>query len=534
MSTERLIDRLVRGQDPLARLLFAADTAGLMVLDRAGRVLAANEALRAILAPAPLPAPGTDGLAIVAPAEREQVRREWQVALEGGPRARLNVRLAVPKAEEQEAERADPERIAAILPTAIIEEDGSASGLLVRVADMTERRRLNNQLAQARRLQAIGELAGGIAHDINNLLTTISVAAGALAERTARTPGGAGGEGEEAADILAAAARGAALVRQLLAFARRQTLQPRRVALDEAIAELATLLRRVLGDRIRVVLDLRAAGVAVLVDPTQLDQVLMNLAINARDAMADGGTLTLHSGHVTLYRPLTRGLEHVPAGRYAMIEVRDTGCGIAPDHLPRIFEPFFTTRREAGGSGLGLATVHGIVHQSGGFVSVDSTLGEGSRFRIYLPIAAGEAPPPAPPGAEAAAGASAAAGTVLLVEDEDPLRRVTARGLERRGWTVAAYDSAESALAALESGAARAPDILVSDVLMPGMDGPSLVRAARRLHPGLPALLVSGYADEKLRDLQGSENIHFLSKPYDAAKLDAAIRGVRRPQAVKE
>ena len=250
----------------------------------------------------------------------------------------------------------------------------------------------------------------------------------------------------------------------------------------------------------------------VRVDPTQLDQVLVNLAVNARDAMPNGGRLSLRSGHITLFRPLTRGHETIPPGRYVMIEVEDTGTGIAPEVLPRIFDPFFTTRRERGGSGLGLATAHGIIRQSDGFIAVESEPGRGTCFRIYLPRHDGSDTigVPSPPAAQAVPEARPAAAappppgesapvrrTALIVEDEPVVGRIAQRALTSRGWAVHLAESGDAVLANLDRLAR--PDVLVSDVVMPGTDGPTLVRRLRERWPGLPAVLVSGYVEEAVR-----------------------------------
>ncbi len=286
-----------------------------------------------------------------------------------------------------------------------------------------------------RRLRIVGQLAGGIAHDFNNLLTAILGAADAILERAETTA-------ETAADaqqIRRGVQRGAALVRQLLAFSRQQTLQPRIVDVNAAIDDTAQLLRRLLGARMTVVIALEQPGRRVMADPGQLDQVLMNLAVNARDAMADGGTLTLSSGHTTLYRPQLTGAETIPPGRYVTITVADTGDGIAEAVLPRIFEPFFTTKRGQGGTGLGLPTVLGIVRQSGGFLDVASQPGIGTTVVIYLPRheTAAEAiapatPAPVPPTQVPPAIPEGGDRVVLVVEDEEPVRRVLARALTSR------------------------------------------------------------------------------------------------------
>ena len=347
--------------------------------------------------------------------------------------------------------------------------------------------------------------------------------------------------------IRRSAERGAALVRQLLAFGRQQTLQPRVVSLHEIVEDVSGLLRRLLGSRVALQLEMEASPARVCVDPTQLEQVLVNLAVNARDAMQDGGTLTLHGGNITLFRSLTLGAETIPPGRYAMLEVRDTGSGIDPEILPRIFDPFFTTKRERGGHGLGLSTVHGIVRQSGGFLGVDSVPGNGTSVRIYLPRDDDNAPltiphPPAPPAEPApapvavappespvSASALGASRRVLLVDDEAPVRQLGERALVKRGWTVLSAASAEEALTLVPTGAEV--DIVVSDVVMPGMDGPALVRALRAARPGLPAILASGYAEEALRSDMREPGLHFISKPYSLKQLAALMENVVTQQA---
>ncbi len=331
---------------------------------------------------------------------------------------------------------------------------------------------------QERRLRVVGQLAGGIAHDFNNLLTAILGAADAILGR-AETPTETAADAQQ---IRRGVERGAALVRQLLAFSRQQTLQPRIVAVNAAIEDAAHLLRRLLGAKIALAIALEQPGRHVKVDPGQLDQVLLNLAVNARDAMADGGTLTLASGHATLYRPRLAGTETIPPGRYVTITVEDSGVGIPEAVLPRIFEPFFTTKRapgssglgragqrangrgsngqgrigqgvvELGGTGLGLSTVLGIVRQSGGFLEVASQVGVGTRVVVYLPrhtAAATAAATSRRPGPAATGGGR----VVLVVEDEAPVRLVLARALTRAGWRVLAAETAESALEMLQSPA---------------------------------------------------------------------------------
>jgi two-component system cell cycle sensor histidine kinase/response regulator CckA len=387
---------------------------------------------------------------------------------------------------------------------------------------------------QERRLRIVGQLAGGIAHDFNNLLTAILGAADAILDRAETTP-------ETAADlrqIRRGVERGAALIRQLLAFSRQQTLQPRVVAVNAAIEDVVPLLRRLLGEKVTVVLALEQPGRRVWADPGQLDQVLLNLAVNARDAMAEGGTLTLSSGHVTLYGPRIVGTESVPAGRYVTITVADTGGGIPDEVMPRIFEPFFTTKRaqegthrggtniggtNIGGTGLGLSTVLGIVRQSGGFLEVASQAGIGTRVVVHLPRHdAAEADAVPTPRVMPRSAVGGEGRIVLVVEDEEPVRRVLARALTRAGWRALTAETAEAALemvGRLDGSPESQLSVVISDVVMPGMDGPALVRAVREIFPGVPAALVSGYAEPALRQGLDAADIAFLAKPYATAEL---------------
>ena len=534
-APDRLIDRLAGPFDPLLSLLFQEAAAGVLVVDRAADIVRANETLRRMVARRVDVSPGMPSMDIFREAEREAIWRSLQPLLNGAQRS-------LGFAARLETADSDPDHMVEIIASPLCEIDGSVSGLVLRLADITAQKRLEVQLAHSQKLQAVGELAGGIAHDFNNLLTAIGGGAEAILDRAEVDAD----TSEDARHIRDSAERGAALVRQLLAFGRQQTLQPRPVAVNAAIESLSTLLRRLIGGQIRLELDLQMPGRTVRVDPTQLDQVLVNLAVNARDAMAKGGILTLRSGHITLYRPLTRGQETIPPGRYVMIEVQDTGTGIPPDVLGRIFDPFFTTKRDlggnGGGNGLGLSTVHGIVRQSDGFLAVESELGQGTRFRVYLPRydqdAAPEGTPDVPAVAQIPAAKPLHSRIVLLVEDEDLVRRLGARILTQRGWHVLAADSADSALALLAEQGIRIGGVgeqdqgipvlaaVISDVVMPGMDGPTLVRMLRASRPDLPAILVSGYAEETLRAELASASLCFLAKPYALKELADALERI--------
>ena len=472
-AAKRLIDRLAGPLDDMLQVLVQEAAVGIAIIDRHGRIVRINDALRRMVDHECDLSPGKPAQSIFCHKCRHEVWDELAPALAGRrpPRAFVSMLHGKGGLAEHTVE---------VSAVALRESDESISGAILQLNDISAQRRLEVQLVQGQKLQAVGQLAGGIAHDFNNLLTAVMGASEAVLSRIlpdAETV-------EDLEQIRSSAERGAALVRQLLAFGRQQTLQPRPVSINAAMESLSSLLRRLLGSTIRLDLQLEQPGRTVRVDPTQLDQVLVNLAVNARDAMADGGQLTLRTGHITLYRALVRAEETIPPGRYVMVEVQDTGVGIPPEVLPRIFDPFFTTRRERGGSGLGLSTVHGIIRQSDGFLAVDSLIGKGTRVRIYLPRFDGDeavipiAPPDEDSGLQRAGEASAAwAGhvsrTVLLVDDEDGVRRLAVRALVKAGWTVLSADSGAAALALLkERGATEPIHAIVSDVVMPGMDGP--------------------------------------------------------------
>jgi len=403
-------------------------------------------------------------------------------------------------------------------------EDGEISGLVVHFIDATEQRNLEVQFAQSQKMQAMGQLAGGVAHDFNNLLTAMIGFCDLLLQRH--------GAGDPSfADIMQVkqnANRAASLVRQLLAFSRRQALQPRLLNVTDALAEISNLLRRLLGETIELkMVHGRQLGL-VRVDPGQFDQVIINLAVNARDAMPGGGTLTIRTNAATVDRPIQRGPELMPAGDYVLIEVADTGTGIPRENLGRIFEPFFSTKEVGAGTGLGLSTVYGIVRQTDGFIFVDSELGQGASFAIYLPRL--EAEPtadarPAAPAGEAANTDLTGSGTILLVEDEDAVRLFGARALKNKGYRVLEARSGEQALDVLRGE--EPIDVLISDVVMPGMDGVTLARLVRIERPAMRIILMSGYSEDVARNgIDPAEGIHFLPKPFSLKQLAGAVKKV--------
>ena len=398
------------------------------------------------------------------------------------------------------------------------------AAVLLSLKDNTEESKLQHQVAQATKMQAVGQLAGGVAHDFNNILTGILGHCDLMLMR--HTPGDS--DYDDIQQIRSNSNRAAGLTRQLLAFSRQQTLRPQVLQLPDVVSEVSNLLQRLLGERVDLVINHGRALGAVRADPGQLEQVIVNLAVNARDAIvarADGaaGTVTLRTYSVTAAEVRKLGSDVLPVGDYTALSVADTGVGIPAGTLSKIFEPFFTTKEVGKGTGLGLSTVYGIVKQSGGFIFADSKPGEGATFTIYLPVhhAREEAPTPVRRPAEKPAELWGS-GTILLVEDEDMVRAVAERALIRHGYTVLTAAHGEDAMAMLETG--THVDLLLSDVVMPTMDGPTLGRAARIKFPDLPILFMSGYAEEQLRKSIDLPRMGFLPKPFSVKALAEAVQ----------
>jgi two-component system cell cycle sensor histidine kinase/response regulator CckA len=406
-------------------------------------------------------------------------------------------------------------------------DDGGRPGALAVLNDATRLKTLEAQFAQSQKMQAIGQLAGGIAHDFNNLLTAIAGHCDLLLLRHAP-------DAPDFADleqIRQNANRAAALVGQLLGFSRKQTLKPERLDLEDVLSDLTHLLNRLVVERVELRLEHlghksgRTLG-HVRADRRQLEQVLINLAVNARDAMPAGGSILIQTEPVTLVEPLRRDQASVPAGDYSVIRVIDCGSGIAPEHLQKIFEPFFTTKRVGEGTGLGLSMAYGIVKQSGGYIFVDSIQGEGTTFSLYFPVFEGEAAPaPAVAADPRRTPLRQGAGVVLLVEDEAPVRAFAGRALRLRGYTVLEAADAEEALTLLDDPALDV-DVFVTDVVMPGMDGPSWVRQAREARPNARVVFMSGYAEDSLSEDQARiPNSVFLPKPFSLNQLAETVQG---------
>jgi len=390
------------------------------------------------------------------------------------------------------------------------------------LVDVSEQKALETKFAQSQKMQAVGQLAGGVAHDFNNLLTVIIGNCEFLLMRhQAGDP-----SFKEINEVHQNALRAAALVSQLLAFSRKQTMQPKALVLGDVIGELAQMLRRLVGEGIALNVERDSDLWTVHADEAQLSNAIINLVVNARDAMPSGGTVAIKTVNQTVNKSSALGTAIMPPGDYVRIEVSDTGTGMSQEVQSKIFDPFFTTKPVGQGTGLGLATVYGIVKQTGGFITVDSEVGKGTSFNIYLPRLRADAA--AAPVEVVAAPTRDVTGqdTILLVEDEEAVRSFAARALRMRGYNVLEAGGGEEALEIVKSEA-HTIHLIITDVVMPSMDGPTMVRHVKQLKPDLRVIFMSGYAEEAFRrNDQSSEDIHFLPKPFGLKQLAAKVKEV--------
>jgi PAS domain S-box-containing protein len=390
---------------------------------------------------------------------------------------------------------------------------------LVIARDVTEKKALEAQLAQAQKMETVGRLAGGVAHDFNNILGVIT---GYCELLQRRLPGG--GDREKVSEIARAADRAASLTRQLLAFSRRQVLAPRQLDLDASVSDMERMLKRLIGEDIELIVRRGHTRGAVMADPTQLEQVLMNLVVNARDAMPRGGRVVIETADVDLDATSAKQLGDLAPGPYVTLSVRDDGTGMDADTLRQLFEPFFTTKEQGRGTGLGLSTVYGIVKQSGGHVAVESELGRGSTFTVYLPRVERDAA-----GVDAAPTvyrSTSGRGTVLLAEDEPALRGLIAEMLDASGFSVLVSSDSREALHLAEHHGGEI-DLLLSDVVMPGLSGPDLAGRVRELRPRTRVVFISGYSDEALSHHGVLDpGVVLIEKPFTGARLAQCLTEV--------
>ncbi|HEX6964672.1 MAG TPA: PAS domain S-box protein [Gemmatimonadaceae bacterium] len=488
--------------DQRFRSLFRHHPDAVFSTDTAGRYLTANPACEVISGYTQDELIGKHFAPLIVPEDLEEVTEHFRAAVERGESRRYEIAM------RHKLGHTVPLDVTSV-PIIV---NGTVVGVFGIVRDLTRRHALEAQLRQAQKMEAVGQLAGGIAHDFNNILAAITGVAGLLLEDI----GPASPHQTDVEEILKGARRAAGLTRQLLAFSRKQVLQPEVLDLNEIVQDTVTMLRPLLGSAVHVFTLPAPAAVPVFADRTQLEQVLMNLAVNARDAMPNGGTLTIEVGTT-------------PAAGdawAATLVVSDTGMGMPPDVAARAFEPFFTTKPLGQGTGLGLATVHGIVEQSGGTVRVSSDEGQGTTFTITLPLAESAANDATI--ARQAMTDATGAGTVLLVEDEEAVRTIARRVLERAGYQVLTARHGADALHVLEATDARV-DVLLSDVVMPEMGGVELAALATARVPDLRVVLMSGYADTDVGVI-GKDGVvaAFVAKPFTAESLVETVREVVR------
>jgi two-component system, cell cycle sensor histidine kinase and response regulator CckA len=513
----------VSGTDLAQRFedFFGAAPVGVAVLDARGAIIEANAAFKTFT--------GAEGEVqgrlfydFLKEMSGQEVRQRLGAAIQGdaapGP---ADVRF-----------RGAQERTAHLYASAVSSSESSGAAVVIYLIDTTEQTELETQFAQSQKMQAVGQLAGGIAHDFNNLLTVINGFSEMLLHR--HPPGDP--SFQDIHQIRSTGLRAAGLVRQLLAFSRQQTLEPQIVSITDIVSDWSITLRRLIGERVTLKVEHGRDLWPVKADPNQIGNVLINLSVNARDAMPQGGTLTIRTSKTTIADGQPPAHLPMAAGDYVVIEVIDTGVGIPPENLAKIFEPFFTTKEKGHGTGLGLSSVYGIVEQTGGYIYPDSEVGKGTSFNIYLPRF--EAPADTASGAVSAEVPQPAEDapsrprdltghqTVLLVEDEAAVRDFAARALTMRGYQVIEASSGDEALELLREHQGHI-DLLVSDVVMPGMDGPTLVKTIRIERPDMKIMFMSGYAEEAFRNAgERIEDFHFLPKPFSLKQLTAKVKDV--------
>ncbi len=516
LSGERELEETLRRAEEGFRRFFDYAPVGIVIVDGGGAAVETNPAFQAITNTGDDPG-AVSFLELFDEADRDEVARRLDAARAGPPdEVPLEVRVAGP----------DERTVQIYARRTGLGENNNVPDLIVYIVDTTDLKNLEAQVAQSQKMQAVGQLAGGIAHDFNNLLTAMIGFSDLLLQRY--SPGD-----QSFGDIMQIkqnANRAANLVRQLLAFSRRQTLQPKVLNLTDVLAELSHLLRRLIGENIELeIIHARDIGL-IRVDQGQLEQVVINLAVNARDAMPEGGTLTIRSGNASFVEPTRMQHEVVPAGDFVVIEVSDTGDGISAGDLDKIFEPFFTTKDVGAGTGLGLSTVYGIIKQTGGFTIVESPPGQGATFRIYLPQHTAEERAAEIAAAEAAAKPLPAdltgKDTILLVEDEDPVRLFATRALENKGYKVLQADCAEMAMEVVEDFAGEI-DLVITDVVMPQMDGPTFIRWLVERRGDIKVIYISGYAEDVFRKtITGDRPYDFLPKPFSLKDLAIKVKNV--------
>lgn len=403
-----------------------------------------------------------------------------------------------------------------------LKEDDRVIGAIVHFLSTSEQKKMEVQFVHSQRMQAVGQLAGGVAHDFNNLLTAMIGFCDLLLQRHSPAE-------QSFSDIMQIkqnANRAAGLVRQLLAFSRQQSLQPKVINITDALSDLSALLRRLLGPAIELKVKHARDLWFIKVDKGQFEQVVINLAVNARDAMENSGTLKVTTSNHTNKKTFSQNHDSMPPGEYVLIEIEDTGCGISMDIIDRIFEPFFSTKAVGSGTGLGLSTVYGIVKQTGGFIFVDSIVNKGANFRIFLPRHIPKEQEEVAALEDRQLNDLTGTAHILLVEDEDAVRMFAARALKDKGYEVVEASNGLEAVQLAKKDNIEI-DLIITDVVMPGMDGPQMINEIRQFMPSVKVVFISGYAEDAFRKkLNNEENIHFLPKPFNLKDLALKVKDI--------
>lgn len=509
LTAEQKMQQALRESEDRFERLFEEAPVGICMLGANGAVSDANQTLAAMLH---LPVDAINGKPLLHFVHKDAQARaeEWLRQLSRGQQADAFIEVPLKGSID-------------VIAQIYARKFKAGDNFVVHFIDLSEQKKLEKQFTQSQKMQAVGQLAGGIAHDFNNLLTAMIGFCDLLLLR--HKPGD-----PSFADIMQIkqnANRAANLVRQLLAFSRQQTLQPRVLDLSEVLSELSHLLRRLIGANIELNVSHSADISLIKADQGQMEQVLINLAVNARDAMPQGGKLLIRTHSLSNKAGLKLSNDDtLPQGEWSVLEVEDTGTGIAPDIMSRIFEPFFSTKEVGAGTGLGLATVHGIVHQTGGFISVSSTVGKGTTFTIYLPRHTETATAPKAESVDEKPVTSDLTGSarILLVEDEDAVRTFSARALSNKGYQVFDAPGGATALQLLEEKKVD-PEILITDVMMPEMDGTTLAKQVKEKYPRIKIIFISGYAEDRFKEHLGAD-VYFLPKPFTLKQLATKVKEV--------
>lgn len=496
-------------------------------LDEDGMVLASNSAFRTLTHHTTTQESGWSLYENVKQESHEELRQILRNAFQSNPNGKpVSLELKTPEG----ADGLETRITVSAFVTCLHPEGVDKPLVVFHLIDNTEQKNLEMRFAHSQKMQAVGQLAGGVAHDFNNLLTAMIGFCDLL---LMRHPAG----DPSFADIMQIkqnANRAANLVRQLLAFSRRQTLQPKILDITDVLAELSHLIRRLIGENIELNMQHGRDMGMIKVDQGQLEQVIINLAVNARDAMNNGGELTIRTSDVRI-TPATRpgrnmispaAEDSITDGSYVLVEVVDTGCGIPKELIQQIFEPFFSTKEVGSGTGLGLSTVYGIVKQTGGYIYVNSQPNLGTTFSIYFPRYESENNAAADNHDKQGAADLTGSGTILLVEDETPVRTFAARALGNKGYKVLEADSAETALDIINQQGERI-QIIITDVIMPGMTGPDMVVKILETYPDIKVIFISGYAEDAFVNSYGPDReFNFLPKPFTLKQLAAKVKEV--------